>query len=125
MKTKPFNLEEALNGAKVVTRDGREVTQLTKFDVNEIFKLYGVVKSASVINTLHSFDCLGKFHPDVSESEYDLFIAVEPIKRYLNIYSDDTSVWVGIQTYKSETEAIEYGITFLTYIKTIEITNEP
>ena len=29
---KPFNLEAALRGEKVVTRDGREVTQLMKFD---------------------------------------------------------------------------------------------
>lgn len=30
----PFDLERALAGDKVVTRDGREVTQLTKFDLD-------------------------------------------------------------------------------------------
>ena len=32
---KPFDLEKALNGAPVITRDGREVTQLHLFDVAE------------------------------------------------------------------------------------------
>jgi hypothetical protein len=32
MKLEKFDLEKAINGAKVVTRDGREVTQLTKFE---------------------------------------------------------------------------------------------
>lgn len=40
---KPFNLEEALNGAKVVTRDGREVTQLIKFNADENETIFGVV----------------------------------------------------------------------------------
>ena len=43
---KPFNLSEALSGAPVVTRDGREVTQLVRFeelgpDYNN--SLYGVI----------------------------------------------------------------------------------
>jgi hypothetical protein len=29
---KPFNLEEALKGAKVVTRDGREISEIHKFE---------------------------------------------------------------------------------------------
>ena len=41
---KPFDLEKALNGAPVITRDGREVTQLHLFDVAEKdFPLYGVI----------------------------------------------------------------------------------
>lgn len=32
---KPFDLQAALNGAEVVTRDGRMVTQLTLFDVSD------------------------------------------------------------------------------------------
>ena len=41
---KPFNLEEALkNPDRVVTRDGRKVTQLHKFDCNSEHSLVGVV----------------------------------------------------------------------------------
>ena len=45
---KPFNLEEALNGAKVITRDGRFVTQLIKFNADEGETLYGVVSNEIV-----------------------------------------------------------------------------
>lgn len=41
---KPFDLEAALRGAPVVTRNGREVTQLTRFyDVKSKNPLRGVV----------------------------------------------------------------------------------
>lgn len=43
MKTKPFNLEEALAGKAVVTADGREVTQLHKFVTNAAIDLAGVI----------------------------------------------------------------------------------
>ena len=38
-----FNLEQALAGHPVCTRDGRPVTQLVKFDVNEGYLLCGVI----------------------------------------------------------------------------------
>lgn len=41
--TTPFNLEKALAGEPVVTRGGQEVTQLTAFETNSIYKLAGVV----------------------------------------------------------------------------------
>jgi len=44
MKTKPFNLSEALAGAKVVTRDGREVTQLHRFEMTTEDSLAGVLE---------------------------------------------------------------------------------
>lgn len=40
---KPFDLEAALAGAKVITKDGREVKQLTKFDTDISRCLVGVV----------------------------------------------------------------------------------
>lgn len=45
---KPFNLERALAGDAVITRDGREVTQLVKFDVESKYKLFGVVSKKHV-----------------------------------------------------------------------------
>lgn len=64
---KPFNLEEALNGAKVVTRDGREVTQLIKFNADEHETLYGVANKEII-----SWDDKGKFQFD--DHILDLFI---------------------------------------------------
>ena len=40
---KPFDLEAALAGAPVITRDGRPVTQLHKFDATTPLCLVGVV----------------------------------------------------------------------------------
>lgn len=40
---KPFNLEAALKGAKVVTRSGLEVTQVVKFDVPLRMCVAGVI----------------------------------------------------------------------------------
>ena len=46
---KPFNLEAALNGARVVNRHGSEVTQLTKFDTDKNGRcLVGVISGALV-----------------------------------------------------------------------------
>jgi len=64
---KPFNLEEALNGAKVVTRNGKEVTQLTKFNADEDETLFGVVNKE-----IASWADDGKF--GVDEHILDLFI---------------------------------------------------
>lgn len=41
---KPFNLKEALEGKPVITRDGREVTQLHLFEIPEDdYSLVGVI----------------------------------------------------------------------------------
>jgi hypothetical protein len=41
---KPFDLEQALAGAPVCTRDGRTVTQLTQFAVISDYSLLGVIE---------------------------------------------------------------------------------
>lgn len=42
---KPFDLEKALAGERVVTRDGDEVTQITKFDlIRSEYFIRGVVE---------------------------------------------------------------------------------
>jgi hypothetical protein len=67
---KPFNLEAALAGAKVVTRDGSEVTQLVKFNIDKAgYVLYGVLKSE-----VHSWLINGRYFI-VDEANNDLFMA--------------------------------------------------
>lgn len=41
-----FDLEQALAGAPVCTRDGRPVTQLVKFDCKYEYRVFGVVDGA-------------------------------------------------------------------------------
>lgn len=68
---KPFNLEAALDGAKVITCDGREVTQLTMFNVNKNgYVLYGVLD-----DTVYSWLISGKYYYAIDESKFDLFMA--------------------------------------------------
>ena len=71
MKTKPFNLEEALNGAKVVTRDRREVTQLTKFESEAQDLIFGKIDKC-----IFAWRLNGNYYNE-GASGLDLLIAVD------------------------------------------------
>ena len=122
MKTRPFNLEEALNGAKVVTRDGREVRQLTKFE--------GVTtESYSLVGVLGRYMCSwaddGRFNDVFGEQQSkDLFIAVEPQRKWVNLYKDVKGNFCMGQWCHSLEEAKNLIDPSLNFIKTIEITDE-
>jgi hypothetical protein len=119
MKLEKFDLEKALNGAKVVTRDGREVSQLTKFECINLYSLVGVVDGV-----IKRWTEQGKFDTEpVEESHLDLFIAVEPKRIWVNVYvSHDTiQTSANYNTLEAAKKAIQEN---LKYIKTIEITDE-
>ena len=118
---KPFNLEEALNGAKVVTRDGRIVTQLIKFNADEKETLYGVVS-----NEIASWKDDGRFSfiPPYGDHILDLFMFVEPVRIWVNIFKryNGNDIYVGANRYKSKEDAINsLDKNDPDYIKTIEI----
>ncbi len=81
---KPFDLEKALAGEPVVTRDGRPVTQLIKFEaiVEDGYVIYGVVNN-KIFNFLDS----GKYDKTFESHCFDLFMA-EP-ERWVNVYYDE------------------------------------
>lgn len=117
---KPFNLEEALNGAKVITRDGRVVTQLTKFNADEKETLYGVVN-----NEIASWKDDGRFSfvPPYNDHILDLFMFVEPKRIWVNVYRFADTICVAGKSYKSKEDALQ-NITkgeYYIYLKTIEI----
>jgi hypothetical protein len=121
MKTKPFNLEEALNGAKVVTRDGREVSQLTKFEGSKDYQLAGVTDGV-----LYTWTEQGGYYTD-RQSNSDLFLAVETQSICVNVFMNSHGdLWVSGNQYKSFAEAHdnEPDTSTMKYIKTIEITVE-
>jgi hypothetical protein len=124
MKLEKFDLEKALNGAKVVTRDGREVTQLTKFQGLGILRtLVGVFGGC-----MKTWCSNGTFRGG-EEHILDLFLAVEPNKSYANVYLDTEYDFILIgEVFQSEKKAKEKGKSTsdstLKYIKTIEITDE-
>lgn len=113
---KPFNLEEALNGAKVVTRDGREVTQLINFNADEDETLFGVIDREIV-----AWNDKGKFQN--SDHILDLFMHVEPVRKWVNVYNHpDNNIWL-VFLCSSKEEAINTIDPSGNYIKTIEINN--
>jgi hypothetical protein len=125
MKLEKFDLEKALNGAKVVTRDGREVKQLTCFDTsnNHNYPLYGVIGK-----DICCWARTGQFNIEINNHCNDLFLAVEPIRRsYANVYLniENNYVFIG-EVLQSEQLAKQKGKSNSTfnYIKTIEITDE-
>ena len=80
---KPFNLEAALAGAKVVTRDGREVTQLVLFEADHSQLLRGVVNRVIV-----PFYTNGQYN--ITGYDFnDLFMAPTKQKVYLRIRKSD------------------------------------
>ena len=74
-KLLPFNLEQALAGAQVVTRDGRPVLGITDFSVhtpNLEYPIVGIIGSST-----QSFTKNGVFHLAEKQTCFDLFL-VEP-----------------------------------------------
>jgi hypothetical protein len=121
MKLEKFDLEKALNGAKVVTRDGREVSQLTNFEnLNDDYPLIGVVD-----RSIRTWTTQGLFvGAPLGESDEDLFLAVEPQRVWVNVYYLNGKLFIGADQYNSLREAKLYTSdeVDMKYIKTIKIT---
>jgi hypothetical protein len=102
-----FNLEQALAGHPVCTRDGREVTQLVKFDCESDYCVFGVVKDSHVVCWFES----GRYLESV-ESKTDLFMA--PVKKtgWVARYKD---TWVGGKIYPTELDAQTHEPDALSY----------
>lgn len=86
-KLKPFNLEKALAGDKVVTRGGQEVVKIVHFkdaniDERVIFQVEDVVY-------LCSED--GKYYTTGSGSQLDLIMATTKKQGWMNIYKTSTN----------------------------------
>lgn len=79
---KPFNLQAALAGAPVVTRDGEPAEQLTLFDApNEDFPLVGVVSGR-----IRTWTRSGKRMLADVDNEFDLFMASTKRVVWVNLY---------------------------------------
>ena len=123
IRLEPFDLEKALNGEKVVTRDGRQVTQLTHFELlNNTYPLYGVIGGG-----LDGWTIDGRYSKYDTENKADLFLESKVQSIWVNIYrkDGDEGIFIGNRRYTSQEDAIEYIHQNDTdYIKTIEITDE-
>ena len=80
-----FNLQAALDGDKVVTRDGREVTNLVRFPKDSGACVYGL----DVANdTVESWFDNGSYHNMNTECGGDLFMAPKQLSGFVNVYAD-------------------------------------
>lgn len=122
LKTKPFNLEEALAGKPVVTRDGQQVKKITRFDVNQTnpYSVYGLVG-----DIIGNWTESGKYVAGTpSENPLDLFIETEAICIWVNVRKKRDRLFV--EHYYLEEEAVENArdTSGFTFIKTIKITDD-
>ena len=121
MKLEKFDLQKARNGAKVVTSEGKEITQLHFFtNVENPYIVYGCLE-----NRIAKWTKDGCFLDWNSKHYNDLFLSVEVKSAWVNIYRHynrkdllTSGVW------PTEEKAINNISKDFEYIKTIEITDE-
>ena len=86
-----FNLERALAGDAVVTRDGREVTQVVKFDIFDDIQVHGVVEMG-----VEQWFANGNYYSGGRKCGADLFMAPKKLSGFVNVYRDsDGFLWFG------------------------------
>ncbi len=79
---KPFNLEAALNGGSVVTRDGRDVTEIHLFKTKCDYPLMTIING-----DLYTFEENGKYSV-AEEHSLDLFMKSQKKEGWVNVYDD-------------------------------------
>ena len=117
----PFDLETALaHPERVVTRDGRKLTQLTKFEAKE--SEFGII--AVIEDEIASFRIDGTYAFFRKESNFDLFLLPDVKECWVNVFHEKGR-FNFTHGYSSEDKAKYAARDVPTYIKTIRITNEP
>lgn len=96
---KRFNLEAALRGEPVITRDGREVSQITLFDVKSKYNLCAVAGGI-----LYQYDTDGKSYPALGDEDDDLFMASKKRIVWVNLYPNSYAYY-----YDTEADADDYA----------------
>ena len=96
-----FNLEKALNGAKVITRDGREVTQVTYFKDNYDDR---APLACVVDGGIRFFTKDGCYISSDDCNELDLFMASEMMSGFVNV-DDGNYAEIYKTRYSAETHA--------------------
>jgi hypothetical protein len=119
---KEFNLLQALEGKPVITRDGKKVTQITKFDDVTITKysICGVVEGS-----LENWNINGEYNvmKDTIDS-LDLFMAEETKTIWINVWKHfkDGSLSASVHSRKDKCDKEIDELLSHRLVKTIEIT---
>jgi hypothetical protein len=112
-----FNLERALAGEPVITRNGDEVYELVKFDSTHSYPIAGIVDGL-----LHRWTIDGKeFSHHSGESSLDLFMKPKENAIWVNVYKrNDGRLAIG-NYYYTEAQAKQKSFGNNS-IKTVKIT---
>lgn len=107
---KPFDLEKALAGERVVTRDGRNVNQLTLFKFKDHDYLYGVIEGSNDLSAWNPYSHGAGKHIICDINEIDLFMAPKKVKRWILIHNkeDENGACETSAMYKSKAELLYY-----------------
>ena len=119
-----FDLKRALAGEPVVTRDGREVTEIHFFET--CTKGYAVI--AIIEGEKFGFTNNGYYLNNSAEHILDLFMKPKVVECWFNVYEIDGELYVGGKNqryWESESKAKEqiHCVNGTKYIKTIKLTN--
>jgi hypothetical protein len=111
-----FDLERALAGDLVCTKDGNEVTQLTYFrETKDLFSVVGVLEGE-----VCGWQTNGRFL-ETKESSKDLFMKPKENAIWINLYKNENgSLYVTGVFYSNEESAKKSSDEFR-YLKTIKI----
>jgi hypothetical protein len=123
MKVEKFDLEKVIHGARVITRDGREVTQLTKFETYDKFCLYGLVDEQ-----VYCWSIKGEYS-DNSSCSMDLYLVGKVRRVWANVMKyANGDLFVGSECFPTLEAALNFARNSKgfkrNYVKTIEITDE-
>jgi len=114
-----FNLERALAGEPVCTRDGRDVTQLVKFDIDSDYQIWGVINQF-----MYGWDLDGK-NSNLKDTPTDLFMKPKENAIWVNVYKSVKGfLFLGHQ-FDTEEEAIDDAKGESIFVKRLRITDKP
>jgi hypothetical protein len=103
---KPFDLQKALAGDPVITRDGKPVTEIHHFKTwKDEFRVFGEIRGI-----LRKFKEDGRFVLN-SDSDMDLFMAeTSETGFWINVFydKDRNMPWLGVNRYQTKEEAEEH-----------------
>ena len=119
---RPFNLEEAIQGKPLVTRDGRKILDFHYFEPISKSNRYPIQAITDGCNVLKGFTLDGKYKYNTEESNNDLFMYEEPKTYYVNVYRYSDEMILTSNGILSKEATIKNGGNNKNYIKTIEIT---
>jgi hypothetical protein len=116
---KPFNLTEALAGKPVVTRRGRNVSEIRHLPTGKQYQVAAVVDG-----DLNTYTTTGQYIAKGSAHDDDLFMGSTMREGWAYIYGDATEMRILSRLYQTEAEARAACVGWLapiTLIATVRI----